>query len=222
MNDEFYIGYEPDMPDRLAERVRRIARGLIAVALVMPGVLVFTEDHVSPNLAELSTYFSGCLRLDGRDFRTRLVKLAEWYAARLPADPELPRPVSRMVVFGDSLSDNGNLKRRLMIFPNSPYWFGRFANGPNWTEYFADRTGLSVQNHAYGGAVAVNHEDVPSESIVASIEKGAQFFLTGSVVNQVKDYRERDLQAGLVQDPDAVGRRLAEELLQQGARQLLA
>ena len=54
-------------------------------------VLVFTEDHVSPNLAELSTYFSGCLRLDGRDFRTRLVKLVEWYAARLPSDPELQR-----------------------------------------------------------------------------------------------------------------------------------
>src|SRR5262245_3376708 len=118
------------------------------------------------------------------------------------SDPGLPRPVSRMVVFGDSLSDNGNLKRRLMIFPNSPYWFGRFANGPNWTEYIADRTGLSVQNHAFGGAVAVNHEDVPSESIIAAIEKGAQFFLTGSVVNQVKDYRERDLRAGgVVQDP---------------------
>ena len=47
-----------------------------------------------------------------------------------PADPALPRPISRMVVFGDSLSDSGNLKRRLLIFPNQPYWFGRFANGP--------------------------------------------------------------------------------------------
>ncbi len=121
-----------------------------------------------------------------------------------PADPALPRPVSRMVVFGDSLSDTGNLKRRLLVFPNSPYWFGRFANGPNWTEYIAERTGLAVQNQAYGGAVAVKHEDVPSENIVAAIQQGAQFFLTGSLANQVKDHLERDLQAGAVKQPGEV------------------
>ena len=109
-----------------------------------------------------------------------------------------------MVVFGDSLSDAGNLKRRLLVFPNSPYWFGRFANGPSWTEYLADRTGVAVQNHAYGGAVAVKHEGVPSEDIIAAIQQGAQFFLTGSVDNQVKDYLERDLQGGVVKQPAEV------------------
>jgi hypothetical protein len=54
-------------------------------------VLIFTEDHLSPNLAELSSYFSGCLKLDGRDFRTRLMRVVEWYAAALPADSELAR-----------------------------------------------------------------------------------------------------------------------------------
>src|SRR5262245_38599582 len=121
-----------------------------------------------------------------------------------PTDPALPRPISRMVVFGDSLSDTGNLKRRLLIFPNSPYWFGRFANGPNWTEFLAERTGLAVQNQAYGGAVAVKHDDVPSENIVATIQQGAQFFLTGSVTNQVKDHLERDLRGGGVQQPGEV------------------
>ena len=121
-----------------------------------------------------------------------------------PGDAALPRPVSRMVVFGDSLSDAGNLKRRLFVFPNSPYWFGRFANGPNWTEYLAERTGVAVQNHAYGGAVAVKHEGVPSEDIVAAIQQGAQFFLTGSVESQVKDYIERDLQGGVVKQPAEV------------------
>ncbi len=121
-----------------------------------------------------------------------------------PGDPALPRPVSRMVVFGDSLSDTGNLKRRLLIFPNSPYWLGRFANGPNWTDYLAERTGLAVQNHAYGGAVAVKHEDVPAENIVAAIQQGAQFFLTGSVANQVRDYRELDLRDEVVKEPAEV------------------
>jgi phospholipase/lecithinase/hemolysin len=121
-----------------------------------------------------------------------------------PNDPALPRPISRMVVFGDSLSDSGNLKRRLLAFPNSPYWFGRFANGPNWTEYLAERTGIAVQNQAYGGAVAVKHEDVPSENLVAAIQQGAQFFLTGSVASQVRDYLERDLQGVTLKQPAEV------------------
>ena len=121
-----------------------------------------------------------------------------------PGDAALPRPVSRMVVFGDSLSDSGNLKRRLMLFPNTPYWFGRFANGPNWTDYLAERTGLAVQNQAYGGAAAVKHENVPSENIIAAIQQGAQFFLTGSVVGQVTDYLERDLLGGTVKQPEEV------------------
>lgn len=119
-----------------------------------------------------------------------------------PADPARPRPISRMVVFGDSLSDAGNLKRRLIVFPNSPYWLGRFANGPNWTEYFTQRTGVSVQNQAYGGAVAVKHEDLPSTGIIATIQEGAQFFLTGSVERQVTDYLERDLSGGTLKQPD--------------------
>lgn len=98
-----------------------------------------------------------------------------------PNDPAAPRPVSRMVVFGDSLSDSGNLKQRLLVFPSSPYWLGRFANGPNWTDYLAEQTGIAVQNHAVGGAAAVKHVDVPAEDIVAAIEQGAQFFLTGSL-----------------------------------------
>ncbi len=52
MNDEFYIGYEPDMPVGMAERIRRVARGLVALALVMPAVLVFTEDRFAPGVFE--------------------------------------------------------------------------------------------------------------------------------------------------------------------------
>lgn len=122
-----------------------------------------------------------------------------------PRDPQLPQPISRMVVFGDSLSDPGNLKRRLLVFPNSPYWLGRFANGPNWTEYLTQRTGISVQNDAFGGAVAVKHADIPSAGVVAAIQEGAQFFLTGSIERQVTDYLERDLDGGTLRQPDATG-----------------
>ena len=52
MNDEFYIGYEPEMPARLAKRIRRVARGLVALALVTPAVLVFTEGSFAPGVFE--------------------------------------------------------------------------------------------------------------------------------------------------------------------------
>ena len=41
----------------------------------------------------------------------------------------------RLVVFGDSLSDNGN---SLFLFsvPQPPYYNGRWSNGPNWVDYF--------------------------------------------------------------------------------------
>jgi hypothetical protein len=52
VSDEFYIGYEPEMPPRLAQRVRRIACGLVALALLIPGVLVFTEDRFADGVFE--------------------------------------------------------------------------------------------------------------------------------------------------------------------------
>lgn len=63
MSDEFYIGYEPDMPAALAGRIRRVAGGLVALALVLPAVLVFTEDRFAPGVFEYGRVrtFSGRL-----------------------------------------------------------------------------------------------------------------------------------------------------------------
>jgi hypothetical protein len=40
MSDEFYVGYESEISPRIARHVRRVAVALVAVALVLPGVLV--------------------------------------------------------------------------------------------------------------------------------------------------------------------------------------
>lgn len=105
----------------------------------------------------------------------------------------------RIVVFGDSLSDPGNLKRRLLVFPNAPYYLGRFSDGPNWAQYLAERTGLPVYNHAVGGAVSVEHADVPASGILSAVQQGAQFLLTGSVEEYVTHYLTKDLQDGQLQ-----------------------
>lgn len=69
---------------------------------------------------------------------------------------------NRLVVFGDSLSDNGNLYAATgNTSPTSPPYFqGRFSNGPVFTELLGFNAGRSAAgaprtgsiNYAYGGA----------------------------------------------------------------------
>ena len=71
-------------------------------------------------------------------------------------------PISRIVVFGDSLSDTGNVFAFTggAIPPSPPYYSGRFSNGPVWVERMAEKLGLPVPvayasggyNYAFGGA----------------------------------------------------------------------
>jgi hypothetical protein len=60
-------------------------------------VLLFTEDHISPDLSELSSYFNGSLRIDGRDLRRRLDDLARWHAEQLETDRELRGVVTHLL-----------------------------------------------------------------------------------------------------------------------------
>ena len=67
--------------------------------------------------------------------------------------------ISELVVFGDSLSDTGNVAQFIAPFPKPPYFGGRFANGPVWVEQLADRLNvarpvaseLGGTNYAWGG-----------------------------------------------------------------------
>jgi thermolabile hemolysin len=63
---------------------------------------------------------------------------------------------SRIVVFGDSLSDTGNFYRLTgNQVPPSPYFDGRFSNGRLWIEYLAEDLGMQVlpeDNYAVAGA----------------------------------------------------------------------
>ncbi|MCH8923801.1 MAG: hypothetical protein IIA67_11730 [Planctomycetes bacterium] len=71
-------------------------------------------------------------------------------------------PYSQMVVFGDSLSDTGNVDDLTFgIAPGSDYWNGRFSNGPLWVEHVAAALQLPSPtpsrdgggNYAHGGAL---------------------------------------------------------------------
>jgi phospholipase/lecithinase/hemolysin len=68
---------------------------------------------------------------------------------------------SELVVFGDSLSDDGNVHRLTQGFPGNPllpfppqpmYVGGRQSNGPVAAEYLAQRLGAPLRNFAQAGA----------------------------------------------------------------------
>ncbi|WP_135442564.1 SGNH/GDSL hydrolase family protein [Vibrio tasmaniensis] len=66
--------------------------------------------------------------------------------------------INRIVTFGDSLSDTGNLfNGSQWVFPNANSWFlGHFSNGLVWTEYLAKAKDVPLYNWAVGGAAGTN------------------------------------------------------------------
>jgi phospholipase/lecithinase/hemolysin len=87
------------------------------------------------------------------------MKLLATCAAFLFSGIVAAAPLKNAVVFGDSLSDNGNLyefmKHQLPQSP--PYFNGRFSNGRVWVEflmdtYFSKGAGTHLLDYAYGGA----------------------------------------------------------------------
>jgi len=82
--------------------------------------------------------------------------LAIW-VAQLPAWAN-STPFSRIIVFGDSMSDTGSFYYMSgeTYPPSPPYWEGRFCNGPVWVEYLAGDLGMAglLDDYAVGGAAA--------------------------------------------------------------------
>ncbi|MBF0561559.1 MAG: SGNH/GDSL hydrolase family protein [Alphaproteobacteria bacterium] len=75
----------------------------------------------------------------------------------------LAGPFSRMDVFGDSLSDPGNIGSRYIdkenVVNTAPYAGGRYSNGPVYAELLPGLLGIpggGVQNFAVGGALSDN------------------------------------------------------------------
>lgn len=61
---------------------------------------------------------------------------------------------SAVVVYGDSLSDNGNLHAVAGLPLSPPYYKGRFSNGPVAVEQLATGLGVPLFDFAYGGATS--------------------------------------------------------------------
>jgi phospholipase/lecithinase/hemolysin len=102
-----------------------------------------------------------------------------------------------LVIFGDSLSDVGNLYAR-DNFPPSPYWNGRFSNGPVWIEQLAADLGMPAptpsklggNNFAWGGAqTGTGFSTVPVIlSLVPNVSEQVGIYLATKVVSPTTLY----------------------------------
>lgn len=86
-------------------------------------------------------------------------------------------PINELNVFGDSLSDVGQVFQATggMYPPNPIYFQGRYSNGRVWVEYLAERLHLSskqTNNFAYGGATTGSDRN----SLVPSLLTQVQMF----------------------------------------------
>jgi phospholipase/lecithinase/hemolysin len=96
---------------------------------------------------------------------------------------------SKLVVFGDSLNDSGNMVQLTGgVFPAPPnYAWGRQSNGPVWVEYLAQQLDLSnsTQSYAVVGALLNVRPGYPSGNVWSDTFTG----LEGTdVLTQVFDH----------------------------------
>jgi phospholipase/lecithinase/hemolysin len=90
------------------------------------------------------------------------------------------RSFNQIVIFGDSLSDTGNLSTALGgLFPPPPFFNGRLSNGPLWLDFLAPELGISnVVNFSFAGSTS-------GRTNIASIIAGQDLGPLPGVLDQI-------------------------------------
>ena len=74
-----------------------------------------------------------------------------FFAVLIFSTAALGDSLTSVIIYGDSLSDNGNLFAATGQ-PGSPYYIGRRSNGPVAVEQLAALTGATLKDYAWVGA----------------------------------------------------------------------
>jgi hypothetical protein len=103
-----------DLVQRVAGATEEVEEELFPRLLtrLRDNVLLFTEDYIGRDLAELTSYFNGSLAIDGRDLRRRLDELARWHFEQLATDAGLRAAVVHLL-----RADPRNDGRELLVRP---------------------------------------------------------------------------------------------------------
>lgn len=102
-----------DLAARLSDETDEFEEELFPALLTQmrDNVLVFTEDYISRDLAELLSYFRGYLKIDGRDLRYRLALLRQWHAQVFAASRDLRTLAQQVFRFTPETSPDEALLR---------------------------------------------------------------------------------------------------------------
>jgi len=117
-----------------------------------------------------------------KSFRAKTVSgLFALVVTLLLSSPSHAIGFNHIVVFGDSLSDNGNMLAQTGgLFPTAPiYYYGRQTNGLIWAETVAFDLGTSLSNFAIAGA------QTGTTNVWDGELPGTPF---GGLANQIADY----------------------------------
>ena len=167
-------------------------------------VLVLSEDHISPNLAELSSYFNGYLHIDGRDLRHRLSALAEWHAEELRSDRDLRAAVQ--LVGSNPDGDPRDALNRLgyvSYLASRPHWDPSRLLGPRQVQVWESLL-LKLKEYELLHAVrrltlAVEHED---DHLVCRDRSLVRFGVATQTLRLSASTRPMDFMAPWVVDPE--------------------
>jgi len=105
--------------------------------------------------------------------------------------------IDKMIVFGDSLSDNGNIYSitsklhktvpPIPVIPKKPpYYKGRFSNGLNWADNAAAAMEIDLADYAYGGSWAEPLQD-SGQLIPFSLGMQVNFYLVKGIFDRHKE-----------------------------------
>ena len=102
-----------DMVQKMAGDIEEVEEELFPRLLtcMRDNVLIFTEDYISRDLAELGSYFNGSLRIDGRDLRQRVEELGRWHNEQLGRNREL-RDLAVHILGSDNPPESRDLLAR--------------------------------------------------------------------------------------------------------------
>jgi phospholipase/lecithinase/hemolysin len=113
---------------------------------------------------------TGCA-YSGPQVENIVPKDQEKWLSGIVSEPKIAG-IEHLVVYGDSLSDPGNLSRNTFQFvlPHEIYYKGRFSNGPVWADYVSNALNWTMDNYAVGGA-ATRAGKFPENLVVTPFPK---------------------------------------------------
>lgn len=100
---------------------------------------------------------------------------------------------TKLVIVGDSLSDQGRMADLIKIVPSKPYFAGRFSNGYIWVDYLQEMVEISVQNLAIAGSLSGAYPELnlnKTKPWTQRVHDNWGLYFSGTFQDQIENYKK--------------------------------